>query len=131
MLNEEKKIKCVALHSEGKHIGEIADSLNVYRDTARKWLRMVGIEPRPSIRKVQDGDVSNGRFTYLNKRKAKLKPSVVDLHNLGMSAIDISKRIDVSDNTVRKWLRDFGLIPHAHKKNVKKIVRNGRFAHLK
>jgi len=60
-----KKQKALDLHALGKDVGKISDSLGVYRDTVRKWLRDEGLEPIKSPVKGFHKLERTGRFAHL------------------------------------------------------------------
>jgi len=63
--------------------------------------------------------------------KEHLRELVVKLHEEGLSCLDVALKAQVSTNTARKWLKEYGLEPRQLKKHTRPKERTGRFAHLK
>ncbi len=80
----------VSRYKQGQTMNQIAYHLDITRQTVAKHLSRAGIEPRPRGSLVED------------EKLATMK----ELRAGGMSYGMIARQVGLSDNTVRKYLRE-------------------------
>lgn len=96
--------KIVSLHEGGRKMTEIAGELGLTAYTVRKVLVEHGLDTkRVRVDKPSSGTKSD-----------RVREDVLAAHNDGLGAADIAKRCGVSIPTVRKVLREAGVVPHKH-----------------
>ena len=96
--------KVVSLHEGGRKMTEIAEELGLTAYTVRKVLVEHGLDTkRVHVDKPSSGTKSD-----------RVRDDVLAAHNDGLGAADIAARCGVSIPTVRKVLREAGVVPHKH-----------------
>lgn len=96
--------KVVSLHEGGRKMTEIAEELGLTAYTVRKVLVEHGLDTkRVRVDKPSSGTKSD-----------RVREDVLAAHNDGLGAADIAARCGVSIPTVRKVLREAGVVPHKH-----------------
>lgn len=96
--------KIVSLHEGGRKMTEIAGELGLTVYAVRKVLVGRGLD----IRMVRVDKPSSGT------KSDRVRDDVLAAHNDGLGAADIAARCGVSIPTVRKVLREAGVVPHKH-----------------
>ena len=96
--------KVVSLHEGGRKMTEIAEELGLTAYTVRKVLVEHGLDTKMvRVDKPSSGTKSD-----------RVRDDVLAAHNDGLGAADIAARCGVSIPTVRKVLREAGVVPHKH-----------------
>lgn len=96
--------KVVSLHEGGRKMTEIAGELGLTAYAVRKVLVGRGLDTkRVHVDKPSSGTKSD-----------RVREAVLAAHNDGLGAADIAARCGVSIPTVRKVLREAGVVPHKH-----------------
>lgn len=96
--------KVVSLHEGGRKMTEIAEELGLTAYTVRKVLVEHGLDTKMvRVDKPSSGTKSD-----------RVREDVLAAHNDGLGAADIAARCGVSIPTVRKVLREAGVVPHKH-----------------
>lgn len=96
--------KVVSLHEGGRKMTEIAEELGLTAYAVRKVLVGRGLDTkRVHVDKPSSSTKSD-----------RVRDDVLAAHNDGLGAADIAARCGVSIPTVRKVLREAGVVPHKH-----------------
>ena len=95
--------KIVSLHEGGRKMTEIAGELGLTAYTVRKVLVGRGLDTKRVHVDKPSGTKSD-----------RVRDDVLVAHNDGLGAADIAARCGVSIPTVRKVLREAGVVPHKH-----------------
>ena len=96
--------KVIELHEKGLKISEMMRELGLTRYAITRILEDNGIDTkRVRVDKPSSGTKSD-----------RVRDDVLAAHNDGLGAADIAARCGVSIPTVRKVLREAGVVPHKH-----------------
>lgn len=96
--------KVIELHEKGLKISEMMRELGLTRYAITRILEDNGLDTkRVHVDKPSSGTKSD-----------RVRDDVLAAHNDGLGAADIAARCEVSIPTVRKVLREAGVVPHKH-----------------
>ena len=96
--------KVIELHEKGLKTSEMMRELGLTRYAITRILEDNGLDTkRVRVDKPSSGTKSD-----------RVRDDVLAAHNDGLGAADIAKRCGVSIPTVRKVLREAGVVPHKH-----------------
>lgn len=96
--------KVIELHEKGLKISEIMRELGLTRYAITRILEDNGLDTK----RVRVDKPSSGT------KSERVREDVLAAHNDGLGAADIAARCGVSIPTVRKVLREAGVVPHKH-----------------
>ncbi|MBR2461950.1 MAG: transposase [Spirochaetaceae bacterium] len=95
--------KVIELHEKGLKISEMMRELGLTRYAVTRILEDNGLDTKRVRADKPSGTKSD-----------RVRDDVLAAHNDGLGAADIAKRCGVSIPTVRKVLREAGVVPHKH-----------------
>lgn len=104
------KETALELGRQGWKQKDIADEVGVHVGTVSRWLSKAGISTAQNLVRTKGN----------HNKKDKHWDKVLELHNQGLSPYMISKQVDASWGTIKKWIVDEGYRPHAETVDLKK-----------
>ena len=106
-----RSLMALEMFKNGKTMEEIADIFDVSRSTVSRWIH--GTCENVSLKNVLDankrkhGSVKNKNVKF----SLEQKQHALSLLKQGMSYLQVGKKFNVSDNSIRKWVKSLGENP--------------------
>ena len=97
---KERKEMALELYNEGIEIKEIAKRLNVTVETINTYIKELEKEGRIEKRNLSRKSIKK------KEKKEKNKEKILELHNIGLGVKEIENRLNLSDTTVYKYIKE-------------------------
>jgi transposase-like protein len=110
------------MFKNGDTFDKIAEALGISRTTASRWVDSA-CEDESTRKKISINKKRHGvNKTKNNISSNGIKQEALKMLKAGMSYLEVAKKFDVSDNSIRKWVRSLGKNPkdYGHNKNNRK-----------
>lgn len=91
----------IELYKSGKSTRYIASMFSVSKDTVEKRLKEFGVYLRPKNCKLPD------KTAHIQNRRKILEELILEQ---GLSYRDVAKRLNVSDKSIRNWVKKYNLV---------------------
>ena len=93
---EERKEKTLELYNQGIEVKEIAKRLNVTVETINTYIKEL----------EEEGRVEKRKTLRKTSKKEENKEKILELYNQGLEIKEIAKRLNISDTTIYKYIKE-------------------------
>ena len=93
---EERKEKTLELYNQGIEVKEIAKRLNVTVETINTYIKEI----------EEEGRVEKRKTLRKTSKKEENKEKILELYNQGLEIKEIAKRLNISDTTIYKYIKE-------------------------